>query len=109
MMQVKQHSGNIVQALAAMVSAEAISSSDGKKLTALVQADSDDDDMGAPTAASYQHGQGVPPILETMNGLLDKANAELEGARQTEKGQSQTFAMLAMSLRDQVKFANKEL
>merc|ERR1719475_15998 len=41
MMQLKQ-SQNVVQALSAMVSAEAISSSDGKKLTALLQSNSDD-------------------------------------------------------------------
>merc|ERR1719197_337324 len=104
-----QKSGGVMQALQAMVSAEAISSSDGKKLTALLQADSDDDDTGAPAAATYEHGQGVPPILEVMNGLLDKANAELEGARGTEKSSLQSFEMLAMSLNDQLKFANKEL
>merc|ERR1719197_901378 len=59
-----KHSGSVVQALAAMVSAEAISSDDGRRLTALVQSDSDDDDMGAPAASTYAHGQGVPPILE---------------------------------------------
>merc|ERR1719407_377719 len=42
MMQLKQ-SNNVVQALSAMVSAEAISSSDGKRLTALLQSNSDDD------------------------------------------------------------------
>lgn len=108
MMQLK-NSGNVVQALAAMVSAEAISSSDGKKLTALLQSDSDDDDNNAPAAAVFENNQGSGNILDTLNGLLEKANSELEGARATEKSSLQNFEMLRMSLNDQIKFANKEL
>ena len=108
MMQLK-HSGNVVQALAAMVSAEAISSSDGKKLTALLQSDTDDDDNNAPAAAVFENNPGGGNILDTLNGLLEKANTELEGARATEKSSLQNFEMLRMSLNDQVKFANKEL
>merc|ERR1719359_1148774 len=94
-----------------MVSAEAISSSDGKRLTALIQSRSntDDDDTGAPAAAVYETSEQQPPVLDALNGLLDKANAELEGARGAEKSALQNFEMLAMSLNDQLKFANKEL
>jgi len=104
-----QHSGNVVQALASMVSAEAISSSDGKKLTALLQSNTDDDDSGAPAAAVFENSAGSGNILDSLNGLLEKANSELEGARAAEKGAAQNFEMLAMSLNDQIKFANKEL
>ena len=104
-----QRSGNVVQALSAMVSAEAISSSDGKKLTALLQSDSDDDDTGAPAATVFENSEGSGNILDSLNGLLDKANSELEGARATEKSSLQSFEMLSMSLNDQIKFANKEM
>lgn len=80
-----------------------------KKLTALLQSDSDDDDNNAPAAAVFENNQGSGNILDTLNGLLEKANSELEGARATEKSSLQNFEMLRMSLNDQIKFANKEL
>merc|ERR1719183_1618481 len=104
-----QHSGNVVHALSAMVSAEAISSSDGSKLTALLQSDSDDEETGAPAGAVFENSAGSGNILDTLNGLLDKANGQLEGARETEKSSAQNFELLRMSLNDQIKFANKEL
>jgi len=106
MMQLKQ-SGSVVQALASMVSAEAISSSDAKKLTALVQSDSNDDDAGAPAAAAFESSSGG--ITDVLNNLLEKANAELEGARSKETGDLNNYEMLKQSLDDQIKFATKEM
>merc|ERR550537_2183970 len=106
MMQLKQ-SQNVVQALSAMVSAEAISSSDGKRLTALLQSNSDDDDSGAPAAAAYESSSGG--VVGVLNDLLEKANTELEGARATEQASLQNYEMLKGSLTDQIKFANKEM
>lgn len=107
MMQLQKSGGNVIQALSAMVSAEAISSSDGKKLTALVQSSSDDDDSGAPAAAVYESSSGG--ITGVLNDLLEKANTELEGARSKESADLQNYEMLKGSLTDQIKFANKEL
>merc|ERR1740117_281553 len=108
MMQLKQ-SGSVVQALSAMVSAESISSIDGKKLTALVQSssNSDDDDAGAPAAATFENSSGG--ITGVLNDLLEKANAELEGARSKETGDLNNYEMLKQSLDDQIKFATKEM
>merc|ERR1719321_2451169 len=99
---------NVLNALAAMVSAEAISGTDGAKLTALVQqrAKADDDDTGAPAAAVYESSSGG--IVGVLNDLLEKANTELEGARATENAALQNYEMLKGSLTDQIKFANKE-
>jgi chromosome segregation ATPase len=105
MMQLKQ-SGNVVQALSAMVSAEALSSADGKKLTALLQSNSDDDESGAPAAAVFESSSGG--VVGVLNDLLEKANSELEGARAAETSALQNYEMLKGSLTDQVKFANKE-
>jgi chromosome segregation ATPase len=105
MMQLKQ-SNNVVQALSAMVSAEALSSADGKKLTALLQSSSDDDDSGAPAAAAYESSSGG--VVGVLNDLLEKANSELEGARSTESAALQNYEMLKGSLTDQIKFATKE-
>jgi len=103
--------GNVVKALSAMVAAEAITSSDGKKLTAFVQSqsDSDDDEMGSPAAAVYETSEKQPPILDALNGLLEKANSELDGAREAERSSKHGFDMVRKSLNDQIKFANKEL
>ena len=56
--------GNMVQAFKAMVAAEAISSSDGNKLTdfAQQQSDSDDDEMNSPAAVVYETSDKQPPI-----------------------------------------------
>merc|ERR550537_891505 len=105
MMQLKQ-SNNVVQALSAMVSAEAISSSDGKRLTTLLQSNSDDDDSGAPAAAAYESSSGG--VVGVLNDLLEKANSELEGARAAENSALQNYEMLKGSLTDQIKFATKE-
>jgi peptidoglycan hydrolase CwlO-like protein len=105
MMQLKR-SNNVVQALSAMVSAEAISSSDGKRLTALLQSNSDDDESGAPAAAVFESSSGG--VVGVLNDLLEKANSELEGARATENSALQNYEMLKGSLTDQIKFATKE-
>jgi len=105
MMQLKR-SGNVVQALSAMVQAEALSSADGKKLTALLQSNSDDDESGAPAAAVFESSSGG--VVGVLNDLLEKANSELEGARSAENAALQNYEMLKGSLTDQVKFANKE-
>merc|ERR1719181_2260198 len=105
MMQLKR-SGNVVQALTAMVQAEAISGSDGKKLTALLQSNSDDDESGAPAAAVFESSSGG--VVGVLNDLLEKANSELEGARAAETSALQNYEMLKGSLTDQIKFANKE-
>jgi len=108
MMQLGKANG-VVQALASLVSAEAISSTDGAKLTALVQqrAKSDDDETSAPEAAAYESSSGG--IVGVLNDLLEKANTELEGARATEQAALQNYEMLKGSLTDEIKFANKEL
>merc|ERR1719238_1748864 len=65
--------------------------------------------MGAPTSAVYETSEQQPPILDALNGLLEKANSELEGAREAEKSSLHAFEMLRQSLNDQIKFSNKEL
>jgi len=104
-----QKAGSFVQAVSVMVQANGISSADGGKLTALVQSssDDDDDDTGAPAAAAYEsHGGG---IIQTLQGLLDKASSQLEAAQKKEETSLHNFAMQKQSLEDEIKFANKEL
>lgn len=104
-----QKAGSFVQAISVMVQASSISSADAGKLTALVQSSSndDDDDTGAPAAAAYESKSGG--IVQTLQGLLDKATTQLETAQKKEEAALHNFEMQKQSLEDEIKYANKEL
>lgn len=104
-----QKAGSFVQALTAMVQTLSISSADAGRLTALVQSssDDDDDDTGAPAAAVTESHSGG--IIQTLQGLLDKATAQLETAQKKEESSLHNFEMQKQSLEDQIKNENKEL
>jgi len=106
MVQLKQAT-NVVEALRAMVDAQSLSSADSKKLTGLVQSSSDDDSEGAPDPAAYENQSGG--VVGVLNDLLEKAQGELDAARQKEQADLANFQMLHQSLTDEVKFANKEM
>merc|ERR1719172_526409 len=90
-----------------MVQATSLSSADASKLTALMQSSEDDADMGAPAGAVYKGKSGG--IIETMQDLFEKAEAQLEEARQTEKKSVQAYQMLAQSLKDEIKYGTKDM
>jgi hypothetical protein len=98
--------GSVTEALSMMVQAESLNQADGAKLTALIQANNAEDDAGAPDPATYENQSGG--ILDTMNGLLEKAQTNLDNARNTETANIQAYEMLKQGLEDEVKFANKE-
>lgn len=109
MMQV-QNAGSLAKAFEIMVQAMAFSSADASKLTALVQSSQDPDDdssLGAPDAAVYSGHSGG--IIETLEGLLEKAHAKLSDARNQETASLHNFEMLKQSLEDAIKFANKDM
>merc|ERR1719277_2570039 len=93
-----------------MVQASVLSSADGARLTALVQESSENDETtfgaGAPDAAVYE-GHSAS-IIDTLENLLDKAQTQLAGARQTETTATHNYHMLKQSLEDEIKFANKD-
>merc|ERR1719456_2178117 len=100
---------SIVQALDTMVQASMISAADGGKLTALIQGSTQDsdEDPGAPAAAVYEsHSAG---IVDTLEGLLEKAQEQLDSLRKTETNSQHNFEMLKQSLEDEIKFATKDL
>merc|ERR1719473_1248272 len=90
-----------------MVQASVFSSADASRLTALAQTSEEDQDTGAPTAAVYESHSGG--ILDTLAGLLEKAEAQLDEARAKETAAKNNFEMLAQSLSDEIKFANKDM
>jgi hypothetical protein len=106
-----QKAGNLAKALSIMVDASVIQSQDAAKLTALVQSSQGEEDgseeLSAPAGAVYESKSGN--IIETLEGLLDKAKSELESARDKEKKSLNAFGMLKQSLTDELKFANKDL
>merc|ERR1719267_442819 len=88
-----------------------MSSADASRLTALVQSSSQEDDadadIGAPDPAVYKSHSG--DIVATLEGLLEKAKAQLDEARKTETANLHNFELLAQGLEDEIKFGEKEL
>jgi hypothetical protein len=108
MMQLKS-AGSVAQALSVMVEATSLSSADATKLTALLQnSDKEDsEELGAPAGAVYKSSSGG--IVGTLEDLHDKAEAQLEEARKTETKAVQAYQMLAQSLKDEIKYATKDM
>jgi len=108
MMQLKSAS-SLEQALSIMVSASAISSADATKLTALVQTNTDDADAetGAPAGEVYESKSGG--IVDTLNGLLEKAEGQLDSATKGETTAKNEFEQKKQSLLDEIKYANKDM
>jgi len=112
MLQLKSAS-SVTEALRVMVQGEAISSDDGSKLTALVQQSSQaqdedsDSELGAPAAAVTENQSGG--IVSVLEGLLDKAQEQLDKARKAETVSRQNFDMLKQSLTDEVTFAQRDM
>merc|ERR1719203_2318158 len=90
--------GGVVQALEALVRAEAFSAADAGRLTALVQSAHQAEDAGAPDAAVYESKSGG--IVDVLEDLLDKAQSQLSDARAQENKAQQTFALLKQGLQD---------
>jgi chromosome segregation ATPase len=107
---------DIVQAFSAMVQASVLSSADAGRLTALLQSSSsasaksadadEDEDVGSPDAAVYEGHSGG--IIETLEGLKEKAESQLDTARKTETANVQNFQLLKQSLEDEIKASNDD-
>jgi len=104
-----KNAGSLANALSVMVQASQLSTADAGKLTALVQssADSDDSDNGAPDAAVYTSQSGG--IVDTLQSLLEKGEAQLSELRSKETAAKNNFEMLKQSLEDSLKFANADM
>jgi len=106
-----QSAQSVAQALAVMVEATSLNTADASKLTALLQNSQESEDssdaLGAPAAKVYKNKSGG--IIETMQDLYEKAEAQLEEVRGTENKNNQAYQMLAQSLKDEIKYGNKDL
>merc|ERR1719263_1225511 len=92
-----------------MEEATSLSSADASRLTALLQNTQEDgsDEAGAPAAAVFKSSSGG--IIGTMQDLYEKAEAQLEEVRKTETKNVQAYQMLASSLKDEIKYATKDM
>jgi len=105
--------GSLVEAFSAMVQASLISNADVTRLNALVQEEqqaqdaSDNEDPGAPAADVYKSHSG--DILETLQDLAAKADAQLADARSKETSNKNHFEMLRQSLEDAIRVESAEL
>merc|ERR1719461_395689 len=112
MMQVNGAS-NLAQALTAMVQASVIGTSDASRLSAFMQAslaaaDADGDEQAAASAgAVYASKSGS--IVDTLEDLLEKADAQLDALRKKEVAATHNYEMLKQSLKDEISFANQEM
>merc|ERR1712066_248090 len=95
----------------AILDAAALSSSDQKKLTALVQSqqgdDADDDEPGSPAVAAYKTHSGN--ILDVLEDLKEKAEGQLSDLREAEVNTKHNFDMLKQSLDDQMAADTKDM
>merc|ERR1719379_906964 len=92
---------SITDVLETMVKGSMLRSQDAAKLTALVQqsagdsSQAEDNDegtlFGAPDAAAYESHSG--DIIETLEGLLEKAKDMLDEARKKETNSKHNFEM----------------
>merc|ERR1719337_230968 len=92
-----------------MVKASVISTGDASALSSFVQTtnDDDDDEAGAPDAAVYESHSGG--IIDTLNGLLEKGETQLNAATATETTNKNNFEQLKQGLTDEIKYANKDM
>lgn len=100
----------LVQTLSTVITAAGFPVTDQKKLASLVQAqhgaDSDDDDLGAPSTAAYKsHSSNIFDMLED---LKEKAEGQLSDLRKAESSTKHNFEMLRQSLTDSISADTKD-
>jgi hypothetical protein len=66
-----------------------------------------DEETGDPEAAAYESKSGGS--VDTLNGLLDKASAQLDAATKEETTAKNNYDLRKQSLKDEIKYANKDM
>jgi len=101
--------GSILSAVNAVVDAAALTLHDKKRLLALAQSNSDDEDdeTGPPAPDAYKAHSGS--IVDVLEDMREKAQGQLKEARKEEGSAGHNFAMLRQSLEDQISADSKEM
>jgi len=101
----------LLQSMGAIVDAAGFASNDKAKLLALVQnqdaSDDDDEDTGAPAPDAYKSKSGG--IVDTIEDMKDKAEAQLSDARKAEMKTKHNYEMLKQGLDDTIAADKKDL
>jgi len=97
---------DVLAAIDAMVSSAMIGAADADGLTAFMQNSEEASEL-APSAPVYEGKSGS--IVEMLEDMQDKANAELKELRIKEASARHAFEMLQQSLQDQMSFAQEEV
>merc|ERR1719420_2902502 len=100
-----------MSSLSVVIDAAAFTTSDKQKLVALVQShqttDADETDVGAPAATVYKtHSTSIVEVLE---GMKEKAEAQLSDLRKAETNTQHNYNMLKQSLEDQAAADKKDM
>jgi chromosome segregation ATPase len=103
------HAGSVVNALKVLVQASSFPVADANRLTAFLQSrqTEQDGEMGAPDPAAYESKSGG--IVATLEDLLDEAKTALDKARNKEAEDLNNFEVLVQTIKDEIKYAEKEL
>lgn len=100
-----------MRGLSVVLDAAAFNSQDQHTLMAFVQSqqgsDSDDDDLGAPAAATYKTHSGN--IMDVLEDMKEKAEGQLSELRKEEANTQHNFEMLKQSLEDQMAADTKDM
>merc|ERR1719387_1648103 len=102
----------ISDALESLVTAASVNAADKVKITALLQAQSGDEDLalelqpaGAPDPAAYKSKSGG--IVSVLEDMLEKAKGELAAAQKAEMNSKFDYDMLKQKLEDMMANGNK--
>merc|ERR1719407_301002 len=100
---------SLVSSLSTVVDAAGLASKDQKMLVALVQSQQGeaDSEAGAPAAATYKSQSGG--IVDVLEDLKEKAEAELADARKAESNAKHNYEMMKQSLEDQIAADTKDM
>merc|ERR1719453_2749943 len=98
---------NLLKSLSLVVDAAGFTTTDHQRLVALVQAQGEDSEMGAPAAAVYKSQSGG--IVDLLEDLKEKAEGELAEARKAESNTKHNYNMMKQSLEDQMAADTKDM
>jgi hypothetical protein len=108
MLQLRQAT-SFADALNVLVQASSLNNADASRLTALIQnsQSAENTDPGAPAGAVYESQSGN--IVETLEGLQEEAEGQLDKARKEEVSSVHNFELLKQSLDDAIRNGNNDM
>jgi chromosome segregation ATPase len=91
---------NLLRALSTVMDAAAFNIADKQQLTALVQSQDEDEELGAPKVANYKSQSGS--IVDVLEDLKEKAETKLDTVRKEYVQTKHNYNMMESSLESQI-------